>query len=95
MVQSQQHLSATALIYVSHPHPIHHPKTKDGNPYGWHAHGRRARGQADHKGFAHILVERRMFISGNRRTIILFRKTGVPELNLDRELQLAAINNPV
>jgi hypothetical protein len=25
--------------------------TKDGNPFGWHAHGRRARGQADHKGF--------------------------------------------
>ncbi len=36
-----------------------------------------------------------MFILGNKRTIILFRETGVPELNLDRELQLAAINNPV
>ena len=28
--------------------------TKDGNPYGWHAHGRRARGQADHRGLAHM-----------------------------------------
>ena len=36
-----------------------------------------------------------MFISGNKRTIILFRETCVPELNLDRELQLAAINSPV
>jgi len=30
-----------------------------------------------------------------QRTIILFRETGVPELNLDRELHLAAIKNPV
>jgi hypothetical protein len=36
-----------------------------------------------------------MFISGNKRTIILSRETGVPEVNLDRELQLAAINCPV
>ena len=36
-----------------------------------------------------------MFISGNKRTISLFRETGVDELNLDREFQLAAINNPV
>ena len=35
-----------------------------------------------------IGIGRRVFISGNKRTIILFRETGVPELNLDRELQL-------
>ena len=42
-----------------------------------------------------IGIGRKVFISGNKRTIILFRETGVPELNLDRELQLVAINNPV
>jgi hypothetical protein len=42
-----------------------------------------------------IGIGRRVFISGNKRTIILFRETGVPELNLDRELQIAALNNPV
>ena len=47
-----------------------------------------------HEDFS-IGIGRRVFISGNKRTIILFRETGVPELNLDRELQLAAINYPV
>ena len=42
-----------------------------------------------------IGIGRKVFISGNKRTIILFRETGVPELNLDRELQLLAINSPV
>ena len=42
-----------------------------------------------------IGIGRKVFISGNKRTIILFRETGVPELNLDRELQPSAINNPV
>ena len=48
--------------------------TKDGNPYGWHAHGRRARGQADHRGLAHMF-RKELFISGNS-------ETGVPKLNL-------------
>jgi hypothetical protein len=42
-----------------------------------------------------IGIGRKVFISGNERTIILFRETGVPELNLDRKLQLPALNNPV
>ena len=46
--------------------------------------------EACHEDFR-IGIGRRVFISGNKRTIILFRETGVPELNLDRELQLAAI----
>ena len=50
--------------------------------------------EACHEDFR-IGIGRRVFISGNKRTIILFRETGVPELNLDRELQLAALNNPV
>ena len=47
-----------------------------------------------HEDFS-IGIGRRVFISGNKRTIILSRETGVPEVNLDRELQLAAINCPV
>ena len=47
-----------------------------------------------HEDFS-IGIGRRVFISGNERPIILFRETDVPELNLDRELQLAALNNPV
>jgi hypothetical protein len=50
--------------------------------------------EAYHEDFS-MLIGRKIFISGNKRTIILFRETGVPELNLDRELQPAAINNPV
>ena len=50
--------------------------------------------EAYHEDFS-MLIGRRMFISGNKRTIILFCETGVHELNLDRELQQAAINNPV
>ncbi len=50
--------------------------------------------EACHEDFS-IGIGRRVFISGNKRTIILFRETGVPELNLDRELQLAVLNNPV
>ena len=50
--------------------------------------------EACHEDFS-IGIGRRVFISGNKRTIILFRETGVAELNLDREFQLAAINNPV
>jgi hypothetical protein len=29
--------------------------TKDGNPLGWRAHGRNARGQADHEELAHMV----------------------------------------
>jgi hypothetical protein len=29
--------------------------TEDANPLGWHAHGRKARGQADHEELAHIV----------------------------------------
>ncbi len=29
--------------------------TYDGNPQGWRAHGRNARGQADHEKLAHIV----------------------------------------
>jgi hypothetical protein len=50
--------------------------------------------EAYHEDFS-MLIGRRMFISGNKRTIILFSETSVPVLNLDRELQLPAINNPV
>ena len=49
--------------------------------------------EACHEDFS-IGIGRRVFISGNKRTIILFCETGVHELNLDRELQQAAINNP-
>ena len=30
--------------------------TYDGNPLGWRAHGRNARGQADHEELAHMVV---------------------------------------
>ena len=50
--------------------------------------------EACHKDIS-IGIGRGVFISGNKQTIILFRETGVPELNLDRELQLTALNNPV
>ncbi len=32
-------------------------KTCDGNPLGWRAHGRNARGQADHEELAHMVVD--------------------------------------
>ena len=56
--------------------------------------GADALGRADHEDFS-MVDWKEMFISGNKRTISLFRETGVDELNLDREFQLAAINNPV
>ena len=56
--------------------------------------GRSARERSRSQRYAHV-DWKEMFISGNKRTIILFRETGVDELNLDREFQLAAINNPV
>ncbi len=31
--------------------------TYDGNPLGWRAHGRNARGQADHEELAHMVVD--------------------------------------
>ena len=49
--------------------------------------------EACHEDFS-IGIGRRVFISDNKRTIILFRETGVHELNLDCELQ-SALNNPV
>jgi hypothetical protein len=49
--------------------------------------------EACHEDFS-IGIGRRVFISGNKRTIILFCETGLLELNLDCELQ-AVLNNPV
>ena len=60
---------------------------EDGNPLGWYAHGRKARGQADHEELAHVVGwsgVRFILVTTN---LILFRETGV----LDRELNLASI----
>jgi hypothetical protein len=70
------------------------PYREDDIPLGWLAYSRSAGRRGSIKRIRAFSVKG-MFISSNKRTIILFRETGVPELNLDRELQLAAINYPV
>ena len=62
-------------------------KTYDGNPLGWRAHGRNARGQADHEELAHMVNRKEYDLFRVTTNLILFRETGV----LDRELNLASI----
>ena len=58
-----------------------------GNPLGWRAHGRNARGQADHEELAHMVNRKEYDLFRVTTNLILFRETGV----LDRELNLASI----
>ena len=61
--------------------------TYDGNPLGWRAHGRNARGQADHEELAHMVGRLKDDLFRVTTNLIIFRETGV----LDRELNLASI----